>query len=58
MSFGIKEAELQRLLDTYIIEEGGSASLQNIKEGIRRIIQENNAAIQKEIEALIKKQQS
>ncbi|HET7522200.1 MAG TPA: hypothetical protein VFJ73_02640 [Bacillales bacterium] len=52
-NFGISEGELQRIVDQYVIHEGSSVSLNNLRTAFKLAIEKNNEAIKKDIQKMI-----
>lgn len=51
--FGIKDVDLQRIVDQLVISEGNGISLHNLRKAFKVAIDENNTAIKESIEKMI-----
>lgn len=51
--FGIKDVDLQRIVDQLVISEGNGISLHNLRKAFKVAIDENNKAIQESIKKMI-----
>ncbi|MFC7395280.1 hypothetical protein [Scopulibacillus cellulosilyticus] len=51
--YGLEKAVMDRLIDGYILNSGGTIDVERLREGIEIIIRENNKALMKDVEQLI-----
>jgi hypothetical protein len=52
MNYGIKEAELQMILDRYVLNQGDTMDVERLREGLKELIHKNNEALMNQIKEL------
>ncbi|WP_205004673.1 hypothetical protein [Scopulibacillus daqui] len=53
--YGIEKAALDRLIDGYVLNSGGTIDVERLRQGIEIIIRENNKALMNDVKELINK---
>lgn len=51
--FGMKESDLEQIMDQYVISEGSGISLENLRYAIQYVVSKNNEAIKESIQEMI-----
>ncbi|HET7628903.1 MAG TPA: hypothetical protein VFK44_10985 [Bacillales bacterium] len=51
--FGIKDVELERIVDRHVITEGNGVSMANLRKAFKIAIKENNKAIEAQVKKMI-----
>ncbi|HET7579811.1 MAG TPA: hypothetical protein VFK33_11075 [Bacillales bacterium] len=51
--FGIKEVELQRIVDQLVVTEGTGISIGNLRKAFKVAIDENNKALKEDIQKMV-----
>ncbi|GGH74955.1 hypothetical protein JOD43_000624 [Pullulanibacillus pueri] len=52
--YGIGNAEIQRIMDQYVLKQGETMDVERLREGLVVLIRENNEALINDIKELIK----
>lgn len=51
--FGIQEAEIEKMMDKYVISEGSGISLENLRYAFQLVIAENNKMVKEHVQEMI-----
>ena len=52
-NYGIKEAELQMIMDRYVLKQGDTMDVERLREGLKELIHTNNKALVQQFQEML-----
>lgn len=49
--YGISDAEMEKILDQYVLNQGGRLDVNRLREGLGELIRKNNEALLKDLKS-------
>ncbi|HSU80367.1 MAG TPA: hypothetical protein VLK78_08110 [Candidatus Angelobacter sp.] len=52
-NYGITEAELQMIMDRYVLKQGDTMDVERLREGLKELIHTNNKALVQQFQEML-----